>query len=179
MWEFNVVITMAGSGRFRNLMSELAPHGEFHKTSFLGVILGRVEDIERFLEAVRTERQRSLTAFQDLGRVIPVERTFVFHAEDFLDKAREAVAPYIDDLAEKRFYVRLERRGLKGRIVSPEAERALDLFIEEALASKGRGAKIDFEHPDAVISLETVGDRCGVSLLTADEMKRYDFVRVG
>ena len=30
-----------------------------------------------------------------------------------------------------------------------------------------------------VVALETVGDRCGVGLLTREVLKRYDFVRVG
>ncbi len=179
MWEFNLVVTLASEGRFRHLMSELAPHGEFHKTEFLGVVLGRVEDPSVFLETVRTEQKRSLIAFQDLGRVIPVERTFPFHAEEFLERARQAIRPYIDQLAGKRFYVRLERRGLKGRIVSPEAERALDAFIEEELAQKGQSARVGFEHPDAVVAVETIGDRCGVGLLTREQMARYAFVRVG
>lgn len=179
MWEFNLVATMASEGRFRHLMEELDLYGDFRRTEFLGVILGQVENVQTFLEEVREKRSRQLIAFQDLGRVIPLDQVFTFHADDFVERVCEAIRPYIETLADRRFYVRLERRGFKGRIVSPEAERAIDTFIEEELAGKGKSARIDFEHPDAVVVVETIGDRCGVGLLTRELMERYDFVRVG
>lgn len=179
MWTFNVVVTLASHGRFRQLLQELAPHGEFRRTEFLGVVIGRVENPAVFLEVVREKRQQQLSAFQDLGRAVPLDRVFVFHLEEFTEKAKAAVLPYADELAGKRYYVRLERRGLKGQIVSPEVERELDAFIEQALATGGREpARIDFEHPDAVVVVETIGDRCGVGLLTRELLDRYDFVRV-
>lgn len=178
MWEFNLVVTMASEGRFRHLMEELESYGDFHRTEFLGVIIGRVDDPAAFLETVREKTARQLIAFQDLGRVIPVERVFPFRAEDFVEKVCEAIRPYIEHLADKRFYVRLERRGLKGKIVSPEAERALDAYIEEELVRQGKSARIDFDHPDAVVVVETIGDRCGVAFLTRELMDRYPFVRV-
>ena len=137
-----------------------------------------MESPEIFLETVRRKKEESPVAFQDLGRVIPVERTFVFRKEDFLDRVKDAVRPFIELLAGKRFYVRLERPGMKGRIVSPEAERAVDAFIEKELAGEGKTCQIDFDHPDAVVVLETIGDRCGVGMLTREQMTRYPFVRV-
>lgn len=180
MWAFNVVVTLASNGRFRHLLQELAPHGEFRKTEFLGVIIGRVEDPMKFLESIREKRQKQLIAFQDLGRVVPLDRVFVFHLEEFPVKAKAALLPCVEVLEGKRYYVRLERRGLKGQIISPEVERELDAFIEQTLATAGRKtAQVDFEHPDAVVAVETIGDRCGVGLLTREMMDRYDFVRVG
>jgi len=179
MWPFNVVVTKASEGRYRHLLAELSPLGEFRATGFLGVILGEVADRQAFLERLRADRTERLIAFQDLGRVVPVDRVFTFHPEEFLAKAREALRPYLPALAGKRFYVRLERRGLKGRIVSPEAERSLDAFIKEELGRHGEPAEVDFEHPDAVVVVETIGDRCGVGLLTREMLERYDFVRVG
>jgi tRNA(Ser,Leu) C12 N-acetylase TAN1 len=179
MWAFNLVVTTASAGRYHHLLRELAPLGEFRPTEFHGVILGRVDDPHAFLEAVRERRERQLIAFQDLGRAVPVDRTFTFHLEEFLDQAREAIRPWLDELAGQRFYVRLERRGLKGRIVSPEAERALDGFVLEELGKAGKTAEVGFEHPDAVVVIETIGDRAGVGLLTREMLERYDFVRVG
>jgi tRNA(Ser,Leu) C12 N-acetylase TAN1 len=180
MWAFNVVVTLASNGRFRHLLQELAPHGEFRKTEFLGVIIGRVEDPMKFLESIREKRQKQLIAFQDLGRVVPLDRVFVFHLEEFPVKAKAALLPCVEVLEGKRYYVRLERRGLKGQIISPEVERELDAFIEQTLATAGRKpAQVDFEHPDAVVAVETIGDRCGVGLLNREMMDRYDFVRVG
>jgi tRNA(Ser,Leu) C12 N-acetylase TAN1 len=178
MWAFNLVVTTASGGRYRHLLHELSPLGEFRRTDFLGVILGQVAQVPVFLEQVRAERERRLIAFADLGRAVPVECVFPFHVEEFLDKAQAAIRPYLERLAGRRFYVRLERRGLKGQIVSPEAERALDGFVKAELEQAGKGAEVDFASPDAVIVVETVGDRCGVGLLTRELLERYDFVRV-
>lgn len=179
MWAFNLVVTLASNGRFRHLLQELAPHGEFRKTEFLGVVIGSVDSPATFLETVREKRQKQLIAFQDLGRVVPLDRVFTFHLEAFPEKAKAAVLPYVNGLAGKRYYVRLERRGLKGQIVSPEVERDLDAFIEQTLVTTGnKPAQVDFEHPDAVVVVETIGDRCGVGLLTREMLDRYDFVRV-
>jgi tRNA(Ser,Leu) C12 N-acetylase TAN1 len=75
--------------------------------------------------------------------------------------------------------VRLERRGHKGEIVSPEAERALDRFILESLEKRGTSAEVDFAAPDRIVVVETIGDRAGAGLLARETMARYDFVRVG
>ncbi len=179
MWEFNIVATMDREGRFGHLMKELSLYGEFHRTDFFGVVLGRVEDPGAFLETVRAKREKQLVAFQDLGRVLLIDRVFTFCPNNFLARVSEAVRPYIPSLAGERYYVRLERRGFKGVIVSPEAEQALDRSIEEELEKKGTSARVDFENPDAVVVVETFGDRCGVGLLTREMRERYDFVRVG
>ncbi len=177
MWEFNLIVTQAGStARYFHLLQELGPLGEFHKTEFHGVILGRVEDRRQFLEEVLEARRRG--ELPDLGRVVPIDRVFVFQTDNFLGRLQQAALPYLDDLAGRRFYFRLERRGLKGQIVSPEIDRSIDAFILENLALAGKQAQIDFESPEAVLVAETVGDRCGVGLLTPADLERYDFVRV-
>jgi tRNA(Ser,Leu) C12 N-acetylase TAN1 len=178
MWKFNVVVTMSSEGRYRHLLDELSSLGEFRSTEFLGVVLGQVADREAFLGQVH-EKRRDESALRDLRRVIPLDRVFTFHLEEFQSRLRESIVSYVDDLGGKRFYVRLERRGLKGQIVSPEVERELDGFILQTLQMSNKRGSIDFEDPDAVLVIETIGDRCGVGLLTREMMERYDFVRVG
>lgn len=178
MWEFNVIVTTAREGRYRQLQHELAPLGEFRPTGFFGVIVGKVDDLPAFLETLRSRREASVIAFQDIGRVIPLERVAVFRLETFLEVAREAIRPFLEQLSGRRFYVRLERRGHKGEILSPEAERTLDEFVKEELAQRGETAEIDFDHPDAIVAVETLGDRMGVGLLSRELLERYDFVRI-
>jgi tRNA(Ser,Leu) C12 N-acetylase TAN1 len=178
MWEFNLVVTMDREGRFGAMLKELALYGEFRRTEFFGVVLGRVQKPEAFLETVLEKRGKQLTAFQDVGRVIPLDQVFTFRPENFVELVGAAIRPYLPRLAGKRHYVRLERRGFKGVIVSPEAEQALDHLIAEELTSQGVVAPVDFEHPDAVVVVETIGDRCGVGMLTREMMDRYPFVRV-
>jgi len=178
MWQFNVLVTMAHDGRYHHLLQELASYGEFHKTGFHGVALGRVADVEAFCETIRQKRSEQLIAFQDLARVVPLEQVFTFEVDDFLAKLCKALRPWIACLAESSFHVRLERRGLKGQIISPDIEQALDTYILDELIDLGHRAIIDFHDPDAVVAIETIGDRCGVGLITRQMSKRFDFVRV-
>lgn len=178
MWKFNLVVTLAADGRFRHLFEELSLYGDFHKTEFLGVILGHVDDPLEFLEFVREKCERQLVAFQDLGRVVPLESCFSFNLDTFENQARDALALYAESLRGQRFYVRLERRGLKGRIISPEVERNLDRFLLELVDETGGSAEISFDDPDMVLAIETIGERCGIGRLTKKLMERYEFVRV-
>ena len=178
MWQFNLVVTMAADGRFQGLLRELSFYGEFHKTEFLGVILGHVADPITFLDTVRDKREHQLIAFQDLGRIVPLQRCFSFTPDTFQDQVCEALAPYVDILAGQSFYVRLERRGFKWLIISPEVERFFDAFLLELVEKSGGTASIDFDDPDIVLAIETIGERCGIGVLTREQRERYAFVRV-
>jgi tRNA(Ser,Leu) C12 N-acetylase TAN1 len=178
MWHFNLVVTLAADGRFRQLLEELSHYGDFRRTEFFGVILGQVADPAEFLERVREKRARQLVAFQDLGRAVPLESCFTFKPETFQEQVREALAPYATQLAGRRFYVRLERRGLKGRIISPEAERDLDAFLVRMVRKGGGSAEVSFDDPDTVLAVETIGERCGIGLLTRELRERYAFTHV-
>ncbi|PKN11917.1 MAG: hypothetical protein CVU69_09900 [Deltaproteobacteria bacterium HGW-Deltaproteobacteria-4] len=74
--------------------------------------------------------------------------------------------------------MRLERRGLKGRIISLEIERALDAFLLDLIQTGGGTAQIDFAEPDTIIAIETFGERGGIGLLTRPLRERYPFVHV-
>jgi len=178
MWEFNVLVTMAQDGRYRQMLEELAPHGEFHKTDFHGVVIGRVPDMRQFLETVRQRRLERILAFQDVSRIVPLDTVFSFDLDSFLEKACKSIRPYLSRMSEHRFHVRLERRGLKGQIVSPDIEQALDNFILDELADLGHSGKVDFDAPDAVLAIETVGTRCGIGFITRELSDRYPFVHV-
>ncbi len=178
MWQFNLVVTLAADGRYQDLLMELSTYGEFHKTGFLGVILGQVADPIAFLDTVRDKREHQLIAFQDLGRIVPLHRCFSFTADTFQAQIREALAPYVDILVGQSFYVRLERRGFKGRIISPEVERLFDTFLLKLIEKSGGRASIDFDDPDIVLAIETIGERCGIGVLTREQRERYAFVRV-
>ena len=178
MWKFNLVVTMAADARFRRLLEDLSRHGDFHKTEFFGVILGAVADPAEFLALVEDKRSHQPPVFQDVGRVIPLVTCLVFTLETFEEQLRAALAPYVARLINQRFYVRLERRGLKGAIISPEIERSLDAFVLERVARAGGAAEVDFDDPDTVLAVETFGNRCGIGLLTREMRDRYPFTRV-
>ena len=122
--------------------------------------------------------KHQLIAFQDLGRIVPIHRCFSFTFDTFQDQVREALAPCVDILVGQSFYVRLERRDFKGRIISPEVERFFDAFLLELSEKSGGTTSIDFDDPDIVLTIETIGERCGIGVLTREQRERYTFVRV-
>ncbi|WP_305045976.1 THUMP domain-containing protein [Geoalkalibacter sp.] len=179
MWTFNVVATMAHAGRYRHMLEDLAPFGEFRRTEFLGVALGQVKDPRAMLETIRREREKKFYAFQDLGRIIPLERVFSFEVEEFFIQLRENIGPFVERFAGLSFHARLERRGHKGEIISPDIERDIDAFLLAQLKANGTPGRIDFDNPDLILAVETVGDRCGFGLLGRELRERYEVVRVG
>jgi hypothetical protein len=70
------------------------------------------------------------------------------------------------------------RRGFKGKLSSPDEERFLDKVLLEALERAGTPGHITFENPDAIVVVETLGQRCGMSYWTREDLQRYSFVKV-
>jgi tRNA(Ser,Leu) C12 N-acetylase TAN1 len=177
MLDWNVVAT-AEPGRDRDLLRELNQLGEFQRPGFRGVLVGRVADVHQFLEAVRRAGEQGAKWVEDLARALPVEQLFRFTPETFEQQLKEAVAPLVERMAGGTFYVRLERRGFKGRIVSPEVERALDTYVISLAAEHGKTLQVSFEDADYVVVAETVSETCGVALLTRELRARYPFMKI-
>jgi hypothetical protein len=72
----------------------------------------------------------------------------------------------------------MHRRGFKGRLSSQHEERFLDEVLLEALDTRGKPSRITFEDPDAILALETVDSRAGVSLWTREDIQRYPFLHL-
>lgn len=173
----NVLVT---SFRFHEgkALRILGEFGEFKGTEFRDIILGKVEDKEKFLEAIKPKMEAD--ASKSISRIIPFDSFFVFEAEKLLDKLKEVIAVYTGFVAENELFdIRMKRRGLKGVINSQEVENALREHFSELLKTKGIKAKLDFEKPDKIIVIETVGQQCGVGLISKDLTAKYSFVRVG
>jgi tRNA(Ser,Leu) C12 N-acetylase TAN1 len=177
MLDWNVIAT-SESGRDRDLLHELNQWGEFRRPGFRGVVIGRVADVNDFLEAVRRAGEQQLPWVEDMARAFPIERLFHFTPETFEEQLKQAVAPFVERMAGGTFYVRLERRGFKGRIVSPEVERALDTYVISLAAQQGKTLQVSFEDPDYVVVAETINDMCGVALLTRELRARYPFMKI-
>lgn len=163
MAAWNVVVTTRAGGwnRARQL---LAAYGRVRRTDYFNVLALEVDDIRDFLD----ELDRDLAAHPELrgvlARVVPVTERFVFQSpEEFEHRAAEAVAPWLDRLSGHSFHVRMHRRGFKGRLSSQHEERFLDHFIVEH-TGKGHPARVDFDDPDYIVAVETLGQEAGLSL---------------
>jgi tRNA(Ser,Leu) C12 N-acetylase TAN1 len=176
MKDWNVVISIR-EGFFKEACVLLEQFGAVSKTGFFNVLVMRVEDTSLLVEKLREQLATETAAARFLARVMPVTQSFNFQDPAmFEEKARETVSSWIPALAAKGFHVRMHRRGFKGRLSSMEEERFLDDFILAALEQAGSPGHITFEDPDAVIVVETVGQRAGLSLWTREELRRYPFL---
>lgn len=173
MKPWNVLVTSL-LGQERNVYRELRQTGDFRRTDFKDVFIGWTDDMEAFLNTVL------LNTFlkERIGKAVPLEQTFSFHAEDFEVKLEGALHAYLPRLADSRFHVRMERRGFKGRLNSLEIEQEMDRLLRERLLEAGKGCEIDFEDPDLILVVETVAAWCGVGLITREMKERYPFIKV-
>lgn len=177
--EWNVVVTVrAGPGHEKALLDGLKRLGEFHATDFKYVCYGHVEAPSALLEAVASACAAGEGWTQYLARLLPVERTFAFHADDFVERLKEAVTPFAARMGSGRFFVRVERRGLLGRVHSQTAERAVADHLIELVRARGGMLRTDFADPDWIVACETLGAEAGVALLDRELRQRYPFLQV-
>ncbi len=175
---WNVIVTVRpGHGRQHELLGALAAFGHFHATAFRDVCLGEVADIGVFLEALRAAGVNGRPWFAHLGRVIPAEATFGFTPETLAEQFKRAAAPLVERMGSGTFHVRLERRGLEGRIPSPAVEREVAEHLYEIAQRQGKALRTAFHDTDYVVAGETVGRECGVALLTRELRARFPFVQ--
>jgi tRNA(Ser,Leu) C12 N-acetylase TAN1 len=178
MQDWNVVVTVQTEG-FPQACDALTRLGPVSRTGFLNVLVQRVEDPAGLLPTLEEWREQDPSLDLSLARVVPVSHRFHFQsAEEFLDKLMETVPIWAERLGGKAFYVRMHRRGLKGRLSSQSVERQLADGILEFLEKAGAPARIRFDDPDAVLAVETVGNGAGLSLWSRDELLRYSFLKL-
>lgn len=176
--DWNVVVTVRpGFGHEHALLGALARFGQFRGTSFRDVCVGRVDDVDAFLDAVRdaTAEGRPWTGL--LARVVPAETVLTFAPEALAALLAEAVEPLVERMTDGSFCVRLERRGLAGKVASTEVERALADRVYDLAAARGVRLRTDLEDPDFLIAAETLGEQCGLALLPRAMRERWPFVQ--
>jgi len=178
MKDWNIIVTaLPGIRHQHRLLQGLNLLGEFHPCEFKDVCIGRAENTERFLESVRQAIETGAEWTHDLGRVIPVEQTFLFTPETLEEQLKQAITPFAARIKDGSFYVRLERRGMLGSIMSPEVERAVADFLFTLAENQGKQLHVSFTDADYIVVAETIGNQCGIALITRDMQMRYPFVQ--
>ncbi len=176
MQVWNVVVSTRD---FRRAIEVLEEFGPVHKTEFFNVLVLTVGNVRQFLEDLKTLIHEDPPVAEALGRVVPVTVTFTFQTRDaFETQARQKVLDWVRDLAGKSFHVRMHRRGFKDRIKSLEEERFLDELLLDLLDQAGTPGRIRFEDPDAILVVETVGQRAGLGLWTREDRENYPFMQL-
>ena len=178
MRDWNVVITVH-DGHFTRACQLLDRFGKIKRTGFYNVLVMKVEDVAAFQEQLADLAAIVPDILGVIARVMPATELFEFQsAEAFETRAREVALQWAPQLAGKSFHARMHRRGLKEALPSQQEERMLDDALLEALESAGTPGRIDFEDPDFILDVETVGRRAGMALWTREELHRYPFLKL-
>src|SRR5437016_1400330 len=156
MASWNVLATSL-EGRRDALLMALRRLGKFRRGGYRNVVVGAVESVDGSLARVHEALDADPLLPTALARVVPIEATVRFEAPTAVETLAAAAEPFVDRLAGGSFFVRLERRGLKGRLHTPTVERALGDHVWRALEARGHTPRVAFEDPDAVLVIETVG----------------------
>lgn len=174
---WNIIVTVApGPGRESRLLRQLLRMGYFEPTEFKYVCLGHIEDAVQFLETLRAGRENDEPWLADLRRAIPVEQTFSFTPENLTGQLKQGVTPFVARMTEGTFYVRLERRGLLGQVMSQDVERQVGEHLRALAGVSGKPLRVSFTNPDYVVAAETVGTQCGIALFDRAFRERFPFV---
>jgi tRNA(Ser,Leu) C12 N-acetylase TAN1 len=177
MKEWNVLVATHW-GQEKQSLRILSQHGEFKSSGFKDVLQGRVEDMNLFLDKLELMRQENPSLIKSLSQIVPLERTFHFKVPDFMDKLKEIISPYTEKVEDKKFYVRVKRRGHKGEISSQEIEKEIAGIIIENLEKAGKQAHVSFDDPDVIIVVETIANWAGVTSITREMKQRYALLKV-
>jgi tRNA(Ser,Leu) C12 N-acetylase TAN1 len=165
-------------GRRDALLVALRRLGRFRPGGYRNVVVGTVEDRAAFLDRVGEALGRDALLSSTLARLLPIDATVRIEPSTAADALARAAEPLVARLDGDSFFVRVERRGLKGRLHTQTLERELADRVWRALEARGRTPRVDFRDPDAVLVVETVGDQAGLALLPRALRARYPFVRI-
>jgi len=177
--DWNAVVTVYDKDGYRLAKRLMSRFGRIDSTDYFNVLVMKVPDVDNFTQAIAELFEQTPGFLNDISRVVPAHATIDFQSpQEFNEKADAVVGDWCEKLAGKSFYIRLHRRGFKGRIASPDAERFLDDAVLERLRELDRPGRIDFEDPDFVIDIEMAGNRAGFSIWSRQELNRFDFLHV-
>ncbi len=168
------VLVIAGRNTEAELLKELEEDGEFERSGFKDVLVGRVVDIAEFLEDAENKR------YPHLNRVIPIDDAFFVSPENVIEILKRRIERYIDEIEPgDTFGFRVERRGMKEDISSQAVEREVGGYFYDLVEKiNGRKPKVNLKNPDKLIAIEIVGNRCGIGFITKEMREKYSVIRV-
>lgn len=176
MVDWNVVVSVRAAG-YKPAWRYLKTLGRVERTDYYNVLALRVEDIALFLEAVARDCALQPELQAALTRVVPIRHSFVFqNPAEFEQQARAALPAFLPELRQRSFHVRMHRRGFRGRLRSQQIERELARLLLDQLAAAGAPGEVNFDDPDAVVVIETLGQWAGLGLITRAQRARYPFL---
>jgi len=157
----------------------LEKFGTVYQSDFENILLLKVDSIPLFLADLNLKIKNDSGIADLFNRIVPVIATFSFYSqEEFETKAKKLVLEWLPELAGKKFYVRLHRRGMKDRIDRHEEETFLDLVILQELERIGNPGQIGGIDPDVFIAVETISQQAGLSYWTRQDLQKYPWLKL-
>lgn len=175
--DWNVVVSIYQDG-FRRTQRALAKLGRVEPSAYYNVLLVSADDPLALISAIERQTEEDPALYDAIARIAPAMRHFEFHSVDELrQQATSILREWAPQLAGRSFHVRLHRRGAKHDLHAHDMERFLDDAVTEASSLTGPPARISFVDPDAVIAIDTIDDRAGISLWTREDLVRHRLLR--
>jgi tRNA(Ser,Leu) C12 N-acetylase TAN1 len=130
------------------------------------------------LDALGLRTQADPALYDAISRVAPAMRCFEFRDIDEFKRSTISIfAEWLPRLDGRSFHVRLHARGFKFDWRTPDAERYFNDWILNSLKDRGSPESISFSKPDAVIAIDTIDERAGISLWAREELERHHLLR--
>lgn len=174
--DWNVLAT-SFEGLRPALQGGLKRFGKFGGAGYRNVLIGRVEDRAAFLDALREAYATDERLKATLAKVVPIDVVVHFDLADPLAKLGPALDALIPQLPDGSFFVRINRRGLKGHLDTLATERNLGDHVWKALAAAGRTPRVSFKDADVIVLVEMLGTEAGIGVLPRALRADYPFVR--
>lgn len=175
--EWNAIVSIYRSGHKRALEA-LAKLGRVEPSSYHHVLVVSVDDPLGLIATVEQQAKQDPALYGAIARVAPAMRNFEFRSTNaFYERIKPIVCEWTLALAGRSFHVRMHRRGGPVDLHATEVEQRLDGIIREATGVAGKSATVCFDRPDAVIVIDTVGARAGVSLWTRYDVAQHRLLR--
>jgi len=175
--DWNVVVTAYPEGR-RPALRALRRLGRAEPSGHYNVLLATVDDPLALLGTLEQQAQTEPVLIDSISRIAPALACFDYDAdEDFERQAAAAASAWLPRLANKSFHVRIHPRGAGLTAHSQEVEARLGAALLAALAQAGASARIDFDDPDLILTIDAIHGRAGLGLWTREEMRGHRFLR--
>ena len=158
----------------QELLQELEEDGEFERSGFQDLVIGRVEDIVEFLEDAENKK------YPHLNRVIPLDDAFFVSPENLMAVLKRRIERYIDEIEPgETFRFRVDMREKKSGISSQAVENEVGGYFYDLIEKMhGRKPKMNLKNPDKLIAIEILGYRCGIAFITKEMREKYSHIKI-
>jgi hypothetical protein len=177
MKEWNVVVSLFQDG-YRRAFRALSEFGPVDHTPYHNLLVMAVEDPLALLDLLELRTETDPALYDALSRVAPAMHCFAFRdIEEFKQRTTSVFAEWLPRLGGCSFHVRLHARGPNLDWRTPDAERYFDDWILAMLKDLGSPGSISFSKPDAIIAIDTIDDRAGMSFWSREQLERHHLLR--